>query len=126
MLKLVGPTISIFSIVIIPHGKKNLGLKVLRFKPLVPSCCLLLLPPLPKFQSQHNEHILNTQILNFDINFHEYRYWVLVKITFMNILNLETLIHSILLDTMSPPYTLKKVKGFSCVLGRQNCNQQYS
>jgi hypothetical protein len=108
-----------------PTWKKNPGLKVLGFRPLVPSCCLLLLPPLPKSQPQHNEHILNTQILTFDINFHEYRYSVLVKITFMSILNLETLIHSYFLILCPPcPSFLKKVKGFSCVLGQHNCSQQ--
>jgi hypothetical protein len=87
-----------------PTGKKNPGLRVVGFRLPVPSCCLLLLPPLPKSQRQHNEHILNTQILSFDTNFHDYCYWVPVKITFMSILSLETLIHSILPDTM-PPHT---------------------
>ncbi len=84
--------------------KKTQGWGVLGFKLPVPSCCLLLLPPLPKSQPQHNEHILYTQILSFDTNFPDYHYWVPVKITFMSILNLETLIHSILPDTM-PPHT---------------------
>jgi hypothetical protein len=102
-----------------PTGKKNPGLRVLGFRLPVPSCCLLLLPPLPKSQPQHNEHILNTQMLSFDTNFPDYRYWVPVN-EHSEPGNFDTFHTS---WYYAPPYFLRKVKGFSCVPGQQNCSQ---
>jgi hypothetical protein len=65
-----------------PTGKKNPGLRVLGFRPPVPSCCLLLLPPLPKSQP----NIMST--------FWTHKYWVLTLIFMITVIGFLLKSHS--------------------------------